>query len=122
MAETETRRALPRKLLLATDLSCRCDSALDRAVALCRDWQAELVVVHALETAQEVLSARTQPERSTWYEPEARISAVEWQLRRDLAAGFVQPKIVVVEEADPAELVSGARAWLRPDREWDRPR
>lgn len=100
MVETETRHVLPRKLLLATDLSCRCDRALDRAVGLCRDWQAELVVVHALEMAQDVPSVRTRPE----YAPATRIFAVELQLRLDLAADFVQPTIVV-EEADPAELV-----------------
>jgi nucleotide-binding universal stress UspA family protein len=104
MSNPDETRALPRKLLLATDLSCRCDRALDRAVALCREWQAELVVVHALEMSPELLSARTRRGSTAWYAPENRIAAVEWQLRRDLAAGFVQPTIVV-EEGDPAELV-----------------
>lgn len=95
---------LPRKLLLATDLSCRCDRALDRAVALCREWRAELVVVHALDMAQEAPSARAQRDRPAWQEPKERIAAIEWQLRRDLAAAFVQPTIVV-EDGDAAELV-----------------
>ena len=104
MSDPDETRALPRKLLLATDLSCRCDRALDRAVALCREWRSELVVVHALEASQELLSARAQRGSPAWYAPKNRIAAVEWQLRRDLAAGFVQPRIVV-EEGDPAELV-----------------
>ena len=103
MSDKDGTRALPRKLLLATDLSCRCDRALDRAVALCREWQAGLVIVHALEMSQEVLSARTRRDRPAWHEPKERIAAVEWQLRRDLADAFLQPTIVV-EEGDPAEL------------------
>lgn len=30
----------PRLILLATDLSCRCDRALDRAVLLAQSWKA----------------------------------------------------------------------------------
>ncbi|WP_439624826.1 universal stress protein [Shinella sp.] len=44
MAET-----LPRHLLLATDLSARCDRAQDRARDLARAWKAKLTVVHALD-------------------------------------------------------------------------
>ncbi|MCW8084913.1 universal stress protein [Sabulicella glaciei] len=40
---------LPRLILLATDLSCRCDRALDRAVLLAQQWRAKLLVVHVLE-------------------------------------------------------------------------
>lgn len=40
----------PRHLLLATDLSARCDRARDRALALARAWSARLTVVHALES------------------------------------------------------------------------
>lgn len=39
----------PRRILLATDLSCRCDRALDRAVQLAQQWRAKLLVVHVLE-------------------------------------------------------------------------
>ncbi len=39
----------PQRLLLATDLSARCDRALDRAVALAGQWQAQLSLVHAVE-------------------------------------------------------------------------
>jgi len=39
----------PRHLLLATDLSARCDRASDRALALARAWNAKLTVVHALD-------------------------------------------------------------------------
>jgi nucleotide-binding universal stress UspA family protein len=38
----------PRKILLAADLSPRCDRAFDRAVGLASTWGAQLAVVHAL--------------------------------------------------------------------------
>jgi len=41
--------SLPRRLLLATDLSARCDRALDRAAQLAGQWQAELIVGHVID-------------------------------------------------------------------------
>ncbi len=38
-----------RAILLATDLDGRCDRALDRAVALAREWRARLVVLTVVE-------------------------------------------------------------------------
>lgn len=48
----------PKTILCTTDLSSRCDRALDRAAMLACDWQARLVVVHALETASDFLQSR----------------------------------------------------------------
>ncbi|MDX3907412.1 MAG: universal stress protein [Pigmentiphaga sp.] len=48
-----------RCILLATDLSARCDRALDRAVQLAREHNAKLVAVCAIETSLgDVLTAR----------------------------------------------------------------
>ena len=38
----------PKTILVATDLSARSDRALDRATALAAEWNARLVVLHAL--------------------------------------------------------------------------
>jgi len=40
----------PRKILLATDLTPASDRAFDRAVALAQEWDAELVVLHVVES------------------------------------------------------------------------
>lgn len=40
--------APPARLLLATDLSARCDRALDRAAQLAGEWHAELVALNVL--------------------------------------------------------------------------
>ncbi|MGE4046984.1 MAG: universal stress protein [Acetobacteraceae bacterium] len=39
----------PQRILLATDLSCRCDRAQDRAVWLAEQWDARLTLLHVLE-------------------------------------------------------------------------
>jgi nucleotide-binding universal stress UspA family protein len=39
----------PRTILLATDLSPRCDRALDRAALLAAEWNARLLVLHVLQ-------------------------------------------------------------------------
>lgn len=41
----------PHHLLLATDLSARCDRALDRAAQLAHGWQAELMALNVLDPA-----------------------------------------------------------------------
>lgn len=41
--------APPARLLLATDLSARCDRALDRAAQLAGEWHAELVALNVLD-------------------------------------------------------------------------
>lgn len=49
MTEADKGTELPKRLLLATDLSARCDRALDRAAQLADAWQAELVAVNVLD-------------------------------------------------------------------------
>jgi hypothetical protein len=43
MTEPSWMNGPPRRIILATDLSARCDRALDRAAALASAWQAELM-------------------------------------------------------------------------------
>jgi nucleotide-binding universal stress UspA family protein len=44
----------PQKILLATDLSVRSDRAQDRAVSLLKQYNSELVVLHVLESMNEI--------------------------------------------------------------------
>jgi nucleotide-binding universal stress UspA family protein len=97
------RRTTPRKLLLATDLSSRCDRALDRAAALARRWEAELTAVHALEVTPEFTAARSRRQRF-WHTQEDRAVAVARQLREDMHDDGVKAA-VVVQEGEPADLV-----------------
>ncbi len=56
--------ARPRNLLLATDLSSRCDRALDRAVMLAAAWGAKLHLLHVLEGEEPEEGGELLPGRS----------------------------------------------------------
>ena len=63
--------SVPRKILLATDLTPAGDRAFDRAVELAQEWSAELVVLHVVESSaarpwgmdRRVRNAETEMER-----------------------------------------------------------
>lgn len=91
----------PRKILLATDLSCRCDRALDRAVALADQWAAELIAVTVVEPGPaDMLDARPRQ----WRHQANSTDRMQWRLARDLgrAAGNIR---VIVEEGEPAPVI-----------------
>lgn len=74
--------SLPRKLLLATDLSARCDRPLERARQLAAQWNASLDLLTVREGPQvpaEVVQWLAGPEAST---------EAEFDARRDIAREF----------------------------------
>lgn len=83
----------PPRLLLATDLSARCDRALDRAALLAREWQAEIVAVNVRETPQD-------PDQIlSWVSGRKDDSAVliaQRELQRDLAGLDVRASMQIV--------------------------
>lgn len=85
----------PSAILLATDLTCRCDRALERALQLSREWQARLVVVHAVQE-----SAADWP-----LERRDAVATARRRLFRDLGDCVGENVVTVVERAEPAELV-----------------
>jgi nucleotide-binding universal stress UspA family protein len=91
------RGALPRNVLLATDLSCRCDRALDRAVMLASAWGARLHVIHVLEGEEPDQGAEPLPGRS------ARALA-ERQLRAATRDRGIEAELVI-EHGNPAEVI-----------------
>lgn len=85
----------PKRILLATDLSGRGDRALDRATQLANAWDAELVVVHALEG-----DGFTAPEYQglpSWRRPPNSIPMLEAQIRDDIRGPCPRLKIHVEE-------------------------
>lgn len=101
----------PRTILCATDLSSRCDRALDRAALLAQRWQARLVVVHALQTTPEFIEARRLHDLPSWRRPEDRAQVVARQLHADMIDADSHVT-VVVEEGEPAPLI------LREAEQW----
>jgi nucleotide-binding universal stress UspA family protein len=103
MATDRWKQGPPRKILLATDLSARCDRALDRALALADEWKADLVVVHVLED-EIAYPLDERHARSSWRRaPNARTQA-EMRARADLLD--IAPNVAtVIETGDPAEAI-----------------
>lgn len=96
-------QGVPKKILLATDLSARCDRALDRAAALAAAWQAELVAVHALEQNDDFY-ADFDRHMPSWRRGPDPGRIVEDQLRRDMM-GVAAQVTAVAERGEPTELI-----------------
>ena len=96
----------PKTVLLATDLSSRCDRALDRAAQLALQWQARLVVLNVLDPSE----GHSRLEMGTWPspgQPEDRADAALRRIRRDLSAALpadaALPEMEIrIDEGDPA--------------------
>lgn len=52
MGKPTAMNSLPMRILLSTDLSARCDRALDRAAQLAAEWGAELIALKVVEPSQ----------------------------------------------------------------------
>ena len=100
--------ASPKKIVLATDLSARCDRALDRAVQLAGEWRSKLVVMTVVETPARVdpLAVPTWPPA---HDHEARRLLAKRQLQRD-AASLGMPTRIRIEQGDTARAIADAAA------------
>ena len=99
MSEITWPEIPPKKILLATDLSGRGDRALDRATQLARQWDSELVVVHALEG--EVLDLPEYRGLPSWRRPPDGAGLVERQIKEDVRGELPRLKVHVEEGPAP---------------------
>lgn len=106
-----TQPSFPNRIALATDLSHRCDRALDRALVLAKAWQAELMVIHALAEPEDApLFGRLQ-DLPSWRRPSDPVRAARDRLYRDLVGEEPDVDITVhVETGPPAPVVLKAAA------------
>jgi nucleotide-binding universal stress UspA family protein len=95
----------PKRLLLATDLSARCDRALDRGVALAKLWDADLIVVHALEQS-DVFYNELVARLPSWRQSDGA-ALVRKQLQQDVAS-LGSRVTVIVEKGDAADVILAA--------------
>ena len=103
-AEQNRLKGPPARILLATDLSARCDRALDRSAALAAAWQAELIAAHALEQTDDFYATDLERRLPSWRRPPDAARMVEDQLRHDMMQAA--PNVVaIVEKGEPTELV-----------------
>ena len=88
------RPDVPRAVLLATDLSARCDRAMARAVQLCRHWNARLVAVSVAPREDATIERELLPPPD-WARPFAPFEDARLQLRRELEAAGVEHEAVI---------------------------
>ncbi|HLT02524.1 MAG TPA: universal stress protein [Geminicoccaceae bacterium] len=81
-----------RQILLATDLSARCDRAFDRAVLLAREAGARLTIATALERSPD---DPIEPEAQPRWRQDDRLADAECQIRDDLEGKDVDARIVI---------------------------
>ena len=99
---TDCQQGPPKCILLGTDLSCRCDRALDRAVQLARLWHASLHILHVVEGADPGFAG---PEQA---------AIAEREIRSDMGHRHI-PFEMVLERGDPADAILRQAAPCRPD-------
>lgn len=104
----------PRRILLATDLSARCDRALDRAAVLATECAAELTVVHAFERELYGLVRDPRPTPSWRQEPNLKREIAKRQIHEDLGTLDV-PFDLILEEGAPADVIIKAAEELGAD-------
>lgn len=97
MVDAQPSFTFPRKILLATDLSARSDRALDRATQLARQWNAGLIVVHALENQTAAARSPYYEDLPSWRRPPDPAIAVEKQIRRDVREPVSDLRIIVTQ-------------------------
>ncbi|WP_257551780.1 universal stress protein [Sphingopyxis sp. DBS4] len=94
---------------MATDLSHRCDRALDRALLVAKAWQAELTVIHALAPPEDSPLFGSLRDLPSWRRSPDPVRKARDRIYRDLVREDPGVDIMVhVETGSPAEVVLGA--------------
>jgi nucleotide-binding universal stress UspA family protein len=99
MTDAGTTHRVPRTILLATDLSARCDRALDRAVLLSGEWEARLVVLHVIEGGPDAAAMLDARPGAGAPDP---VAVARRQLIRDVGT-VAEAATLVIEEGRPAD-------------------
>lgn len=111
-----TKFNTPRCIVLASDLSARCDRALGRADLLARNWSAKLIIAHAVHPAEIAHRDRLTSNVPSWRRPQSWVQVLERDLSADLSAegidaistvlvGSTVEKILQLVDDEAAELV-----------------
>lgn len=104
MNESNPVSRVPGAILVATDMSARCDRALARSAQLAEQWDAKLVVAHAIEAGTDFAESRRLLDLPSWHRTDDRAITVRSQLSTDLHEEGITSSIVV-EEGQPHEMV-----------------
>lgn len=99
MHKNISSKATPTTILLATDLSARCDRALDRSVQLAKEWQAKLIALN-------VIDAPNSPDQVlAWIDnktDDAALDIAAKQIARDVSGLGITVSMQVICSTDAA--------------------
>ncbi len=113
MSASSTDHRTLRKILLATDLSARCDRALERAVAIAADRQADLIVLHAFQEFNEANLRYDVDLAPSWRAPPDAVEMAKYRIRQGLQADvgdILEHATILIEEGEPADVIERASA------------
>ncbi|MDE8654282.1 universal stress protein [Novosphingobium album (ex Liu et al. 2023)] len=101
-----SQTTFPQRIALATDLSHRCDRALDRALLVAKAWQAELTVIHAVAPPEDVTLFGSLRDLPSWHRPPDPVRKVRDRIYRDLVREDPDVDIALhVKIGTPSEVV-----------------
>jgi len=107
MAGRAQGRAIPVRVLLATDMSARCDRALDRSVQLIQAWNSTLLVIT-------VLDAPSEPDRILLWAAgkgaDLALAVARRQIAADLAYLNAEAEVRVMRGSDVAKVIGESAA------------
>jgi nucleotide-binding universal stress UspA family protein len=109
---------VPRNVLLATDLSARCDRALDRAVAVAAESGAQLTILHVFEEFEESRLAYGRHPAPSWRAPPDAAAIARRRILQGLRADVgdaVAKATVLIEDGEPAEVIERVADSQRAD-------
>ena len=109
MPANASTMALSARLLLATDLSARCDRALDRAAQLAGEWHAELIALNVLDEAASPDQALAWVTGKGDGDSDA-LSIARQQLARDLSGLNIQATLRIERSSDAAAAIRDVAA------------
>lgn len=99
MTHADSATAPQRGILLATDLSARCDRALDRAMLLSTEWQRRLVVLHVIESGSGSAAMLDDPPSGIAPDP---VRVARRQLINDVG-DVAESATLIIEKGQPAD-------------------
>jgi len=103
MADMAKKSAPPQTIILATDLSSRCDRAMQRALQLAKLWNSHLIILSVVEPDDPDESSESWNPLHRRRPPASR-SVAEAQIRRQFGeiADLAEVRII---EGDPASII-----------------
>ena len=102
MNKNKPEKSPPTTILLATDLSARCDRALDRAAQLAKEWQAKLIALKVIDVPD------TPDQLLAWVDNKSDDSVLDVaakQMARDVSDLGIAVSMHIIRATDTAAAI-----------------